>query len=143
MPATVWRGRIAFGLVSIPVLPLRLPQCTWAAIREYMRRPADLVNPQPGESLSAAEMSEDDRLRLRAIISQSEAEKAVVERMKLEQGEPRTQAELLKYGRTLELDPVEVGKALKTKGLVPFNPENWERMKEAVRDYAENKPTAA
>ncbi len=37
------------GLVSIPVLPLRLPKCTWPSIREYMRHPANLNKPAPGE----------------------------------------------------------------------------------------------
>ncbi len=131
------------GIVSVPILPLRLPKCTWPAIREYMRHPADLANPAPGESLSANEMTEDDRLRLRAIISQGEAEKAAVEKLKIEQDEPKTQGGLLRFGRSLDLDPTEVGNALKARGLVPFNPENWERMKEAVRSYAENKPLAA
>jgi hypothetical protein len=63
------------GLVSVPVLPLRLPKCTWAAIREYMRNPADLSNPQPGELPTEAQMSDDDRLKLRAIIADREAEK--------------------------------------------------------------------
>jgi hypothetical protein len=131
------------GLVSVPILPLRLPKCTWPAIREYMRQPADLSHPKAGELPSEQQLTEDDRLRLRAIISQAEAEKAAVERIKLEQGSPRTQAELLKYGRSLELEPFEVGSALKTSGLVPFNPENWERMREAIRTYAENRTTVA
>ncbi len=131
------------GLVSVPVLPLRLPKCTWAAIREYMRHPADLTHPKPGEMPSEQQLTEDDRLKLRAIISQAEAEKAAVERLKIEQGEPRTQSELLKFGRTLELEPYEVGNALKSQGLVPFNPENWDRMKDALRVYADNRPLAA
>ncbi|MCE5209002.1 MAG: ATP-binding protein [Chloroflexi bacterium] len=76
------------GIVSVPVLPLRLPKCTWPAIREYMRNPADLVNPKPGESLTEKELSEDDRLKLRAIISHNESEVANVERMKLEAAKP-------------------------------------------------------
>ena len=32
------------GIVTIPVLPIRLPKCTWPAIREYMRHPANLAN---------------------------------------------------------------------------------------------------
>jgi hypothetical protein len=131
------------GLVSVPVLPLRLPKCTWPAIREYMRQPADLTHPKAGELPSEQQLTEDDRLRLRAIISQAEAEKAAVERIKLEQGSARTQAELLKYGRSLELEPFEVGNALKTSGLVPFNPDNWERMREAIRTYAENRTAVA
>ena len=131
------------GLVSVPILPLRLPKCTWSAIREYMRQPVDFSHPQPGEMPTEQQLSEDDRLKLRAIISQAEAEKAAVERIKLEQGAPRTQAELLKYGRSLDLEPYEVGNALKSKGQVPFNPENWEKMKEAMRTYAEIRPLAA
>ncbi|HVN52827.1 MAG TPA: AAA family ATPase [Anaerolineaceae bacterium] len=130
------------GLVSIPILPLRLPKCTWAAIREYMRNPADLAHPKDGEMPSDAQLSEDDRLRLRAIISQSEAEKAAVEKMKIEQNEPRTKSALIQFGRSLNLDANEVGDALKAKNLVPFNPENWDRMKDAVREFAENKPVA-
>jgi hypothetical protein len=125
------------------VLPLRLPKCTWAGIREYMRHPADLVNPKEGEALTERELTEDDRLRLRAIIAQGEAEKAAVEKLKMEQGENRTKEELIRFGRTLELEPHEVGNALRSQGLIPFNPENWERMKEALRTYAENKPLAA
>lgn len=131
------------GLVSVPILPLRLPKCTWAAIREYMRHPADLAHPKDGEMPTDAQLSEDDRLKLRAIISQSEAEKAAVEKMKLERIETRSQSALLQYGRSLNLEPTEVGDALKTKNLVPFNPENWERMKDAVREFAENKPVPA
>ena len=131
------------GLVSVPILPLRLPKCTWSAIREYMRQPVDFSHPRPGEMPTEQQLSEDDRLKLRAIISQAEAEKAAVERIKLEQGAPRTQAELLKYGRSLDLEPYEVGNALKSHGLAPFNPENWEMMKEAVRAYAETRPIAA
>ena len=131
------------GVISVPVLPLRLPKCTWAAIREYMRRPADLVNPAEGEALTQRELSEDDRLRLRAIIAQGEAEKAAVEKLKLEQGETRTKEELIRFGRTLELELQEVGNALRSHGLIPFKPENWERMKQALRTYAENKPLAA
>lgn len=130
------------GLVSVPILPLRLPKCTWAAIREYMRHPADLAHPKEGEMPSDAQLTDDDRLKLRAIISQSEAEKAAVEKLKLEQTEPRTQAALLQYGKTLNLEPADVGNALKAKNLVPFNPENWERMKDAVKEFAENKPVA-
>jgi hypothetical protein len=108
-----------------------------------MRNPADLAHPKPGEMPTEQQLSEDDRLKLRAIISQAEAEKAAVERIKLEQGTPRTQAELLKYGRSLDLEPYEVGNALKMQGLAPFNAENWEKMKEVLRSYAESKPIAA
>lgn len=73
------------GVVSVPVLPLRLPKCTWAAIREYMRHPADLAHPKEGEMPSEKQLSEDDRLKLRAIISHNESEVANVERMKMEQ----------------------------------------------------------
>jgi hypothetical protein len=131
------------GVVSVPVLPLRLPKCTWPAIREYMRNPADLAHPKAGEMPTEQQLSEDDRLKLRAIISQAEAEKAAVERIKLEQGSPRTQAELLRYGRNLDLEPYEVGNALKLQGLAPFNAENWGKMKEALRIYAESRPIAA
>jgi hypothetical protein len=72
------------GVVSVPVLPLRLPKCTWPAIREYMRNPADLANPKPGEMPKDEQLSEDDRLRLRAIISQNDAEKAGADRLKRE-----------------------------------------------------------
>jgi hypothetical protein len=108
-----------------------------------MRHPADLANPKPGELPNDAQLSEDDCLKLRAIISFNEAEKAQVEKLKIEQTELRTQSALLQYGRSLNLEPADVGSALKAKGLAPFNPENWERMKEAVREYAENKPIAA
>jgi hypothetical protein len=63
--------------------------------------------------------------------------------MKIEMKEPRSKTALLQWGRALNLEPEEVGSALKLKNLVPFNPENWERMKEAVREFAENKPVAA
>lgn len=76
------------GVVSVPVLPLRLPKCTWPAIREYMRRPADLAHPQAGEMPSDKQLSEDDRLKLRAIISHNESDVANVERMKWEQAKP-------------------------------------------------------
>ncbi|MDD5370721.1 MAG: AAA family ATPase [Anaerolineaceae bacterium] len=131
------------GVVSVPVLPLRLPKCTWAAIREYMRQPADLTNPAEGEGLSEHEMTDDDRLKLRAIIAQGEAEKAAVDRLKIEQKDQRTKEELIKFGRTLELEPYEVGNALRNTGLIPFNPDNWERMKEAIRTYSENRTVAA
>lgn len=76
------------GVVSIPVLPLRLPKCTWSAIRQYMREPADLADPKPGEMPTEKQLSEDDRLKLRAIISHNESEVANVERMKLEKVRP-------------------------------------------------------
>ncbi len=76
------------GLVSIPVLPLRLPKCTWPAIRDYMRNPADLSNPKPGELPTEAQMTEDDRLRLRAIIADREAEKANIDLLKMGQSAP-------------------------------------------------------
>lgn len=76
------------GLVSIPVLPLRLPKCTWPAIRDYMRNPADLSNPKPGEMPTEAQMSDDDRLRLRAIIADREAEKASIDLLKMGQSAP-------------------------------------------------------
>jgi hypothetical protein len=72
------------GVVSIPVLPLRLPKCRWKEIREYMRKPADLFNPAPGEALSKKAMSDDDRLRVRAQIAQNEAAIAEQERVKRE-----------------------------------------------------------
>jgi hypothetical protein len=131
------------GLVSVPILPLRLPKATWPAIREYMRHPADLAHPKAGEMPTDAQLSEDDRLKLRAIISTSEAEKAAVDKLKIEQGEPKTQANLIQFAKGLTLSPADVASALKSHGLVPFNPDNWERMKEAVREFAENKPIAA
>ena len=42
------------------------------------------------------------------------AEKAVIEKIKLEWGETHTQSELLKFGRA------------QGKGLAPFNPDRWE-----------------
>lgn len=79
------------GVVSIPVLPLRLPKCTWASIREYMRHPADLTKPAAGESPTEKEMNEDDRLKLRAIIANREAEKASVDLAKIEAIKPQPQ----------------------------------------------------
>ncbi len=131
------------GLVSVPILPLRLPQATWPAIREYMRHPADLAHPKPGEMPTDAQLTEDDRLKLRAVIASAEAEKAAVDKIRLEQGEPKTQANLIKFAKDLALTPSDVATALKTQGLVPFNPDNWERMKECVREFSENKPLAA
>jgi hypothetical protein len=49
-----------------------------------MRNPADLSNPKPGELPTEAQMNDDDRLKLRAIIADREAEKANVERLKME-----------------------------------------------------------
>jgi hypothetical protein len=128
------------GLVSLPILPLRLPKCTWPMIREYMRNPADLANPKPGEMPTDAQMSEDDRLKLRSIISMNEAEKAAVDKIRLEQGEPHTQSNLLRFAReTFRMEPAEVGEALKRRNLAPFNPDRWETMKEAIREFSENK----
>lgn len=72
------------GLVSVPVLPLRIPKCTWPEIREYMRHPADLFNPKPGEVPDKKEMTEDERLELRALISQNEMAIAEAEQKKQE-----------------------------------------------------------
>ena len=77
------------GVVSVPVLPLRLPKCQWSSIREYMRHPADLTNPAPGESLTEKELNDDERLKLRAIISSNQADVAMVDRMKMEAVKPQ------------------------------------------------------
>lgn len=37
-------------------LPRRLPRCTWEAIQAYLDEPADLADPEPGETLSAEEL---------------------------------------------------------------------------------------
>jgi hypothetical protein len=60
------------GIVTVPVLPLRIPVCTWPVIRAYMRTPADLRNPLPGETVSDKVLSEDERLKIRSVISQNE-----------------------------------------------------------------------
>lgn len=93
------------GVVSVPVLPLRLPKCQWSSIREYMRKPADLTNPAPGESLTEKELNDDERLKLRAIISHNESEVANIEKMKLDaikiQPEPFAQVKATKNTITI------------------------------------------
>jgi hypothetical protein len=108
-----------------------------------MREPADLAHPKDGEMPTSAQLSDDDRLKLRAIISQGESERAAVDKLKIEAGEAKTKSTLIVYARTQGLESKEIGKALEAKGLMPFNPDNWERMKDAVREYAQNRPVAA
>lgn len=38
------------NLVPYRRVPLRLPQATWAAIKNYLQNPADMKNPAPGET---------------------------------------------------------------------------------------------
>lgn len=75
------------GIVTIPMLPLRLPKATWPEIRNYMERPANLSKPRAGEVPSQKAMSEDDRLRLRSIIAQNEATVAEAEKERLSAAE--------------------------------------------------------
>lgn len=63
------------------VLPYRLPRCTWESIRGYMRNPADLAHPAPGEALSKEEghmlrgtLTEEQRAQLRLAVLDAEAE---------------------------------------------------------------------
>lgn len=126
------------GLVTMPVLPLRLPKATWPAIREYMRNPADLRNPRPGERPTDQQLSEDDRLKIRSIISQNEAVVADTEKVKIEAGLEKTKANLLKYAGQFGLNAETVGTVLKDNGFLPWNPDNWERMRDAVRTYDAN-----
>lgn len=81
-------------------------------------------------------------MRLRSIISQNNAEIAAVDKLKVEAGEPKTQGQLVAFAKSLGMTPSEVADALKKEALVPFNPDNWERMKAAVRTFAENKVVA-
>ena len=139
------------GLVTVPVLPLRLPKATWPAIREYMRHPADLVNPKEGEVPSKKEMTEDDRLRLRSIISQNEA--ATAEANALKERKAQEQAE--KDGKTKlvkELEKVfpksesqstaaQIGAAMEALGLT-YSVAKHAEIKSALTAYAASKQTA-
>jgi hypothetical protein len=127
------------GVVNIPVLPLRLPRCTWPAIRTYMRQPADLVNPKPGEKPTDQQLTEDDRLRMRSIIAQADAEKAAVDKMNIEAGENNNHATLIAFAKSLKVDitPADVAAALKRAGIGRFNPDQWDQMKEAIRTAVE------
>ena len=132
------------GIVTVPVLPLRLPQCTWPAIREYMRHPADLRNPKPGERPSDKELSEDDRLKLRSIIAQNEAAVAATEKLKIEAGEEKSKASLVRFAGSLGINPTELKEILERKGYLPnWDVANWDKMKEALRDAKANMPEAA
>lgn len=68
----VWKDTPNPHLEVIPVLPERLPVCTWAAIRDYMRNPADRLNPKPEERVSQRELSDDERLILKARLAETE-----------------------------------------------------------------------
>lgn len=132
------------GIVTVPVLPLRIPKCEWPVIREYMRHPADLQNPKPGERPTDKELSEDDRLKLRAIISQNEAVVAVTEKAKLDAGEEKSKANLVKFAATLGFSAADLKDILERKGYLPnWDVDNWEKMKEALRDAKANLPEAA
>ena len=61
-------------------LPLRLPKATWSAIRKYLREPADLRDPAPGELPTKVESdpySEDlSKEQISIMIAQMEADRA-------------------------------------------------------------------
>jgi len=81
------------GNIIVQVLPPRLPKCTWPAIREYMRNPVGFRELRRDEVLSRQEMSDDDRLKLRALAAQNEADAAA---SRLAESEMRSQGQ----GRT-------------------------------------------
>jgi energy-coupling factor transporter ATP-binding protein EcfA2 len=100
------------GLITISILPMRIPRCTWAAIRSYMTNPANLLEPAPGEKPEKKDLTEDDRLRLRAIVATAqkdllEEEKEREQRetaKKIDVGKKRLISELIpKYFRTNQL----------------------------------------
>lgn len=56
-------------VIPRPVLPRRLPIATWDKIREYLKNPADLEHPAPGEMLS-----EEEAHQLRGTLSKEQYE---------------------------------------------------------------------
>lgn len=111
--AIVWKEQLnirswdeaAGEMVSLAVLPPRLPQATMRRVRQYMRVPFDPANPQPGEVPTEAEkdpfsrhysksqleyMSDSARIEAHKIRQEEEAialaEKAEKERALVESG---------------------------------------------------------
>lgn len=145
------------GLLTIPVLPLRLPKATWTAIREYMRHPADLFNPAQGESVSAKALGEDDRLKLRALISQNDATAATANAGKAEQDAARAAeaalaaaktklaAEAVKLGLKTDqgrMDVAAVQAILEPAGFWPFQADHLEAALSLLRAKSANEQPA-
>jgi hypothetical protein len=55
-----------------PILPPRVPACTPDAIRKYIANPPDFAKLDAGERLPDTSMSDDEKLRMQAAISENE-----------------------------------------------------------------------
>jgi len=65
-------------VVSIPLLPPRLPKATPATIRRYMINPPDYKHLKPEEMVGEVKLTEDEKLLLRAEIASAERDTAMV-----------------------------------------------------------------
>lgn len=65
-------------VVSVPLLPPRLPKATPAAVRKYMNNPPDYSNLKPEELVGENKLTEDEKLLLRAEIANAERDTAMV-----------------------------------------------------------------
>jgi hypothetical protein len=128
------------GMITISILPMRLPRCTWTAIREYMRNPANLINPAPGEKPTKKDFTDDDRLRLRAIVANAqtdliaeEKERAQREENKrIDTGKKRLIGELVpKYYRTNQ----KIADAILEKGLI-YTLEDHNKIRDSLIEHA-------
>lgn len=65
-------------VISIPLLPPRLPKATPAAVRRYMNNPPDYSNLKQEEMVGENKLTEDEKLLLRAEIANAERDTAMV-----------------------------------------------------------------
>jgi len=71
-------------LTPVPVTPPRIPVCTPKAIREYITTPPDYAHLKAGERVQEKSLSDDDKLRLQAMITNNQAETSKAELAMLE-----------------------------------------------------------
>lgn len=134
------------GLLTIPVLPLRLPRCTWQEIRWYMAHPANLATPAPGETPTKEQLNDDDRLMLRSHLAEMElalAEQrpktpvnpAVIPPVKKEPEpvNPAKEKFFLDAAGMGYTKPAEIIEVLKPMGLTPWTEANNDKMLEALK----------
>lgn len=76
-------------VISIPLLPPRLPKATPAAIRRYMAQPPDYANLKPEEMIGEQSLSEDEKLLLRSQIADAERDAALAQNEREERQEKR------------------------------------------------------
>ena len=125
------------GLVPTPVLPYRIPVCTWEKIRVYMNNPADRNNPQPDEvpspdewAIMSGSLTEEARLILKAAMAAA----------KETEDSDRTKKERLVVDMSNEFPQVfssasHIARALQVLGL-RYTGAQDEQIRQALREYA-------